>query len=187
MFLIVALVQFCSRVHISPIQSRKISQRRFLPKLKVCPLSVSSTNPLAQNSKLENNPLDNTSLQLMYRRHNLLFYNQFSSAIAHFLFSNISVSFRLAFSMYFLSSEDGLNDLSMSIGSTRYSPDSVRTRDNNIFPVLSIVASHPVGHDDTTITSFDIPCNLCPVVASLIFAGICIILQQNSTFFDEVL
>jgi hypothetical protein len=28
---------------------------------------------------------------------------------------------------------------------------------------------------------------LCPVVASLIFACICIILQQNSTFFDEVL
>jgi hypothetical protein len=79
-----------------------ISQRRFLPKLKVCPSSVSSTNTLAQNSKLENNASDNTSLLLMYRRYNLLFYSQFSCAIARFLFSNISVSFRLAFSMYFL-------------------------------------------------------------------------------------
>ncbi len=95
------------------------TQRRFLPKLKVCPLFVSSTNPLAQNSKLENNASDNTSLLLIYRRYNLLFYSQFSCAIARFLFSNISVSFRLAFSIYFLSSEDGLNDLSMSIGSTR--------------------------------------------------------------------
>ena len=80
------------------------TQRRFLPKLKVCPSFVSSTNPLAQNSKLENNASDNTSLLLMYRRYNLLFYSQFSCAIASFLFSNISVSFCLAFSMYFLSS-----------------------------------------------------------------------------------
>ena len=40
------------------------TQRRFLPKLKVCPSSVSSTNPLAENSKLENNASDNTSLLL---------------------------------------------------------------------------------------------------------------------------
>ena len=112
-------------VHIPPIQSRTISQRSFLPKLKVCPLSVSSTNLSAQNSKLENNASDNTSFLLMYRRYNLLFYSQFSCAIARFLFSNISVSFRLAFSMYFLSTEDGLNNLSMSIGSTRYSPDAI--------------------------------------------------------------
>ena len=92
------------------------------------------------------------------------------------------------FTFIVLSSEDGLNDLSMSIGSTRYSPDSVRTRYRTTYSqFLNIVASSPVGHDDTTITSFDIPCNLCPVVASLIFAGICIILQRNSTFFDEVL
>jgi hypothetical protein len=90
----------------------------FLPKLKVCLLSVSSTNLSAQNSKQENNALDNTSLLLMYRRYNLLFYSQFNCAIARFLFSDISFSFHLAFSMYFLSSEDGLNDLSMSIGST---------------------------------------------------------------------
>jgi hypothetical protein len=90
--------------------------------------------------------------------------------------------------MYILSSEDGLNNLSMSIGSTRYSPDSVRTWDRTTYSqFLNIVASPPVGHDDTTITSFHIPCKLCPVVASLIFAGICIILQQNSTFFDEVM
>ncbi len=63
----------------------------------------------------------------------MLFYSQFSCAIARFLFSNISVSFCLAFSMYFLSSEDGLNWLPMSIGSTRYSPDSVRTRDRTTY------------------------------------------------------
>ncbi len=44
------------------------TQRRFLPKLKVCPSSVSSTNPSAQNSKQEYNASDNTSLLLMYRR-----------------------------------------------------------------------------------------------------------------------
>ena len=35
----------------SPKASEMISQRRFLPKLKVCPSSVSSTNSSAQNSK----------------------------------------------------------------------------------------------------------------------------------------
>ena len=80
-------------------------------------------------------------------------YSQFICAIALFLFSNISVSFRFACSKYFLSSEDGLNDLSMSIGSTRYSPDSVCTRDRTTYSqFLNIVASPPVGHDDTTIT-----------------------------------
>ncbi len=102
---------FFRHTQFSPKASETISQRRFLPKLKVCPFSVSSTNPLAQNSKLENNASDNTSLLLMYRRYNLLFYSQFSCAIARFLFSNISVSFCLAFAIYFLSSEDGLNDL----------------------------------------------------------------------------
>jgi hypothetical protein len=122
------------------------TQRRFLPKLKVCPLSVSSTNPSAQNSKLENNASDNTSLLLMYRRYILLFYIQFSCAIARFIFSNISVSFCLAFSKYFLSSEDGLNNLSMSIGSTRYSSDSVRIRDKTTYSqFLNIVASPSVG------------------------------------------
>ncbi len=126
-----------------------------MPKLKVCPSSVSSTNPLAQNSKLENNALDTTSLLLMYRRYYLLFYSQFSCASACFLFSNISVSFCLAFSMFYLSSEDGLNDLSMSIGSTRYSPDSVRTRDRTTYSqFLNIVASPPVGHDDTTYNNY---------------------------------
>ncbi len=49
------------------------TQRWFLPKLKVCPSFVSSTNPLAQNSKLENNASDNTSLLLMYSRYNFFF------------------------------------------------------------------------------------------------------------------
>jgi hypothetical protein len=69
-----------------PKASETISQRRFLPKLKVCPSFVSSTNPSVQNSELENNALDNTSLLLMYRRYNLLFYSQFSCAIAFFLY-----------------------------------------------------------------------------------------------------
>ena len=77
------------------------TQRRFLPKLKVCPSFVSSTNPLAQNSKLENNALDNTSLLLMYRRYNLLFYSQFSCAIARFLFSNYLFLFVLHFQCIF--------------------------------------------------------------------------------------
>ena len=41
---------------------------------------------------------------------------------------------------------------------------------------------NPVGHDVTMITSFDIPCNLWPVVASLLLAGICLILQLNRIF-----
>jgi hypothetical protein len=90
--------------------------------------------------------------------------------------------------MYFLSSEDGWNKFFMSIGSTRYSPDSVQIQDRRTYTqFLNIADSPPVGHDVTTMTSFDIPCNLCPVVASLLFAGICFILQQNSFFLDEVL
>jgi hypothetical protein len=85
--------------------------------------------------------------------------------------------------MYFLSSEDGLNNFSMSIFSTRSSPDSVPTRDRTTYSqFLNIAASPPVGHDFKTMTSFDIPCYLCPEVASLLFAGICFILEQNSTF-----
>ncbi len=58
-------------------------------------------------------------------------------------------------------------------------PDSVRTQDRTTYSqVLNITASPPVGHDVITMTSFDIPCNLCPVVASLLLAGICFILQQ---------
>ncbi len=113
----------------------------------------------------------------------MFIYSQFICAIALFLFSNIFVSFCFACSKYFLSSEDGLNDLSMSIGSKRYSPDSVRTRYRTTYSqFLNMAASPPVGHDVTTMTSFDIPCNLCLVVASVLFAGLCIILQRNSTF-----
>ncbi len=86
MFLIVALVQFCSRVHIPPIQSRTISQRRFLSKSKVCPLSVSSTNTSTQNSKLENNALDNTSLLLMYRRYNICYFTANLVVLLHVFF-----------------------------------------------------------------------------------------------------
>ena len=85
--------------------------------------------------------------------------------------------------MYDASWGDGWNDLSMSIGLTRYSPDNVRTRDRTTYSqFLNIAAKPPVGHDDTIIASFDIPCNLCPVVASLLFAGICFILHRKATF-----
>ncbi len=52
------------------------------------------------------------------------------------------------------------------------------------FQFLNIAASPLVGHDVTLMTSFDIPCNMCPVVASLLLAGICFILQH---FFYEIL
>ena len=82
--------------------------------------------------------------------------------------------------MYFLSSVDGLNDLFMSIASTRYSPDSVRTQDRMTYSqFLSIAASPLVGHVVTTMASFDIPCSLCSVVASLLFDGICFNLQHK--------
>ncbi len=53
-----------------------------------------------------------------------------------------------------------------------------------IFP-LNIPAKPPVGHDDTIIASFDIPCNLLPVVASLLFAGIYFVLHWKVTFFED--
>ncbi len=74
----------------------------------------------------------------------------------------------------------------MSIDLTRYSPDSVRTQDRMTYSqFLNIAAKLPVGHDDTIIASFDIPCNLWPVVASLLYAGICIILHQKTIFFED--
>ncbi len=89
--------------------------------------------------------------------------------------------------MYDVSWGDCWNDLSMSIGLTRYSPKSVRTQDRTTYSqFLDIAAKPPVGHDDTIIASFDIPCNLWPVVASLLFARICFILHQKVTFFEDV-
>ena len=84
----------------------------------------------------------------------------------------------LILSMYDVSWGDGWNDLSMSIGLTRYRPDSVRTQDRTTYSqFLNIAAKVLVGHDNTMIASFDIPYNLCPVVASLLLAGICFILH----------
>ena len=80
--------------------------------------------------------------------------------------------------MYLMRSSDGLNDFSMSIGSMRNNPDNVRTRDRTTYSqFLNIAANPPVGHEVIIITSFDIHCNLCPVVASFLFAGICFILH----------
>jgi hypothetical protein len=88
--------------------------------------------------------------------------------------------------MYDVSCGDGWNDLSMSIGLTRYSPDSVRTQDRTTYSqFLNIAAKLPVGHDDTMIASFDIPCYLCPVVASLLFAGIFFILHWKVTLLED--
>jgi hypothetical protein len=88
--------------------------------------------------------------------------------------------------MYDVSRGDGWNDLSMSIGLTRYSPDSVWTQDRMTYSqFLNIPAKPPVGHDYTIIASFDIPCNLWSVVASLLFEGICFILHWKATFFED--
>ncbi len=77
----------------------------------------------------------------------------------------MSFSNFLILSMYDVSSGDGWNDLSMSIGLMRYSPDSVLTQDRTTYSqLLNIATKLPVGHDDTMIASFDIPCNLYPVV-----------------------
>ncbi len=42
-----------------------------------------------------------------------------------------------------------------------------------------------IAHDVTIITSFAIPCNLWPVLASFVFAGICFILHLNWIFFFD--
>jgi len=98
----------------------------------------------------------------------------------------MSFSNFLILSMYDASWGDGWNDLSMSIGLTRFSSNSVRTRDRTTYSqFLNIDAKLLVGHDDTIITSFDIPCNLRPVVASLLFAGTCIILHRKTAFFEK--
>ncbi len=62
------------------------TQRRFLPKLKVCPSSVSSTNPLAQNSKLENNTLDNTSLLLKSTEGIICYFTASLVVLSHVFF-----------------------------------------------------------------------------------------------------
>ncbi len=70
--------------------------------------------------------------------------------IACWHFSSMSFSNALILSMYDASWGDGWNDLSMSIGLTRYSPDSVWTRDRTTYSqFLNIAAKLPVGHDDT--------------------------------------
>ena len=98
----------------------------------------------------------------------------------------MSCSNFLILSMYDAIWGDGWNDLSMSIGLTRYSPNSVQTQDSTTYSqFLNIATKLPVGHDDTIITSFDIPCNLWPVIASLLFAGICIILHRKTAFFED--
>ncbi len=62
------------------------TQRRFLPKLKVCPSSVSSTNPLAQNSKLENNASDNTSLLLKCTEGRICYFTANLVVLSHVFF-----------------------------------------------------------------------------------------------------
>jgi hypothetical protein len=80
----------------------------------------------------------------------------------------MSFSNFLILSMYDVSWEDGWNDLSMSIGLTRYSLDSVWTQEKPTYSqFLNIAAKLPVGHDDTMIASFDITCNLCLVFSSM--------------------
>ncbi len=89
--------------------------------------------------------------------------------------------------MYDLSCSDGLNDFSMSIDSTRYRPFNVHTQVRTTYShFLNIDAGPQVGHEVTIITTFDIPCNLWPVLASLVLARICFILHWNSIFLIDV-
>ena len=75
----------------------------------------------------------------------------------------------------------------MSIGSTRYSLDNVRTCNSTTYSqFLKIFDRPPVGHDITIITSFDIPCSLWPVVPSFEFAGIWFILHRICCFLKDV-
>ncbi len=75
----------------------------------------------------------------------------------------------------------------MSIGSTRYSPDNVCTHDSTTYSQFLKIFDRPVvGHDDTIITSFDIPCSLWPVVPSFEFAGIWFILHRICSFLKNV-
>ena len=57
----------------------------------------------------------------------------------------------------------------------------MRTRDRTTYSqFLNIAASPPVGHDVPAIASFGIPCNLCPVVASLLFV------REFVSFYNEI-
>ena len=60
---------------------------------------------------------------------------------------------------------------SIERGFNKNSPFNVRTRDSTTYIQLGIR-----DHDATISLSFDIPCNLCPVVASFILIGICVML-----------
>jgi len=79
-----------------------------------------------------------------------------------------------------LNSSEGLKDLFMSIGWNKYKPSRVRTLERTTYS--QFLKRPPFGHEVTMITSFDIPCNLWPVVASLQFTGNCLILHLNSVF-----
>jgi hypothetical protein len=75
-----------------------------------------------------------------------------SSSICFSFFGSVYVGFHLG---------DGLNDFSMSIGSTRFSSDNVHTHDSTTYShCLKNFYRPPVCHKDTIITSFDIPCSL---------------------------
>ena len=79
--------------------------------------------------------------------------------IACWHFSSMSCSNFLILSMYDAIWGDGWNDLSMSIGLTRYSPDSVQTQDSTTYSqFLNIATKLPVGHDDTIITLLSSVC-----------------------------
>ena len=109
-----------------------------------------------------------------------------------FDFSNIVLSFSLKYLFSWmnassfdlvvrlknrLNSSDGLKSLSMDIFLNRYKPSCVRTLDRTTY---SQFLKNPPGHDVIMTMSLDIPCSLCPVVASLQFTGNCVILHVIS-------
>ena len=76
-----------------------------------------------------------------------------------------------------LNSSDGSNDLSSLKGSNRYNPFKVLTRDSTVYS--QFLNNPPFGQDEIIMTSFDDPCNLCPVVALLVLTGNWVIRHVN--------
>ena len=97
---------------------------------------------------------------------------------AFFRSSNNVCSFSFARSKNDANSGDGLKDFFISISSNIYNPLRVLTLERTTYS--QFLNSPPVGQDEIITTSLLIPCNLCPVVASLEFIGSYCILHLNS-------
>ena len=63
-----------------------------------------------------------------------------------------------------------------------YKPRNVRTQERTVYS--QFLNKDPLGQDETMTMSLDVPCNLWPVVASLVFTGNWVIWHVN---FNRVL